>query len=302
MRINIVIRFSDPGSGSNEHADLNLPISINFERDDVNKLVNSSWLKLMIRNKVEGTARKRLRLIYNGRILNDQTNFQTEVFEPKLRQLRQVSGQDQDGLLQVYVHCLIGDEMTQEQLLKEKELDRKAQNQPATEPPVIGFDRLLLQGMSALDVDDLRRQFQQIYFPDAAQSNSTSGVADIEEDENRQQFIRELEERWLESTNAPLGPRTSARAPANNDNDNGADFGGGQANMAERAAVEMEGGHHNQNLLLGLLLGTFLGAVALVFLLMDDSLFNDAQKMAMVLGISINLFIAFLRVGTEYSA
>ncbi|GEQ67782.1 hypothetical protein JCM33374_g1447 [Metschnikowia sp. JCM 33374] len=323
MRISIVVRFSDSGAQSTQHPDLKLPLSINFDRDDVNKLINASWLKLMVRQHVEGTARRRLRLIYNGRILNDETNFRSEVFEPKLRQIQTASdSRDSESAkdntkdnqpLSVYVHCLIGDEMTAAQLAEEKELDRRSSSN-GIEPPVIGFDRLLSQGMSASDVDDLRRQFQQIYFPDGIQNSTTSsGVADVEEEEQRQQFVRELEERWLESTNGNGGnmgasgrTATQARNPSRGTNAStgiSADGdAGGQANLAERAAAELEGAHHNENLLVGLLLGTFLGAVALVFLLMDDSSFNDAQKMAMVLGISINLFIAFMRVGTEYSA
>ncbi|KAM9931050.1 hypothetical protein OXX80_009208 [Metschnikowia pulcherrima] len=294
MKVNIVIRFSDANSGASEHSDLDIPLSINFKRDDVNRLVNASWLKLMIRNQVAPTQRKRLRLIYNGRILNDETNIKEEVFEPKLRQMRALPEPEES--LKIYVHCLIGDEMTQAQLEQEKELDRKAQGS-VTDPPVIGFDRLLSQGMSASDVDDLRRQFQQIYFPEGMTNGNSNGVADIEEDENRQQFIRELEERWLESTNGSgnNNSRPSSRAPEDTE------MGGGRGNLAERAAAELEGTHHNENLLVGLLLGTFLGVVALIFLLVDDSSFNDAQKMAMVLGIGINVFIAFLRVGSEYS-
>ncbi|OBA21548.1 hypothetical protein METBIDRAFT_78480 [Metschnikowia bicuspidata var. bicuspidata NRRL YB-4993] len=296
MKVHIVVRFSDAGAGAGQQPDLCIPLLISLGRDDVNKLVNSLWLKLMIRSKVDATSRRRLRLIYNGRILNDETDFQAEVFGPKLRQLRQTpQPAEPQEPLQIYVHCLVGEHMTREQLAREKDLDRRAQTH-TSDAPVVGFDRLLLQGMDALDVADLRRQFQQIYLP--ANTPNHTGVADVEEDEDRQRLVRELEERWLESTmdstnGRPARPHSGTYDP---------EAGDAQPNLAERAAAELEGTHHNEHLLLGLLLGTFLGAVALVFLLMDDTLFNDAQKMAMVLGVCINLFIAFMRVGSEYGA
>ena len=48
------------------------------------------------------------------------------------------------------------------------------------------------------DVTDLRRQFLLIYGSD----NTSSGgdIADVEEDEHRQNRLRQLEERWIEST------------------------------------------------------------------------------------------------------
>lgn len=292
MKVNVVIRFTDPGAGSSVKEDLSIPLTINFERDDVNKLVNTSWFRTVIRGKVQGTQSRRLRLIYNGRVLNDKTNFRTEVFQPKLRQMAETG--DAEDTLTLYVHCLIGDELTPAQLAQEKEMDNKVQ-EGGTDAPVIGFDRLLLQGVSALDVSDLRRQFQQIYFPGGTET-STEGVTDVEESETRQENVRQLEEQWLESTNG--GSFRVNPEPSRPGLPEGA---GSQANV-ERAGLELEGTSHNASLLLGLLIGTFLGVVALVFLMMDDSMFNETHKMAMILGISINLFIAFLRVGTTYSA
>ncbi|KAF6066833.1 hypothetical protein FOB64_004293 [Candida albicans] len=185
MRLNVVIRFTNSLSASEQVPDLSIPLSINYDVDDVNKLVNVVWLKTTIRSKVPQCANKRLRLIYNGRVLNEKTDFKKEVLKPQL------------NLDQIYIHCVIGDELTREQLAQENQLDNKPQ-EVSTNPEVIGFDRLLQQGFSQDDVTDLRRQFLSIYGSD----NTSSGgdIADVEEDEHRQNRLRQLEERWIEST------------------------------------------------------------------------------------------------------
>lgn len=299
MKVDIIVRFTDPDASSKHYSDLTIPLSINFDRDDVNKLVNTSWLRLMIRSKAPGTERRRLRLIYSGRVLNDQTNFKTDIFDPKLRQLREL-GEPMDDL-QLYVHCLVGDELTQDQLAHEKELDRKAQ-EVSTAPQVIGFDRLLSQGVSVQDVNDLRRQFHLVYLPEFLENLPTSAVSDVEEDENRQELIRQLEERWLESTingTAPPPPNVGSSSSNNNTDPTGVDVGPSAAAM--RAAAELEGTHHNEDLLLGLVLGAFLGVVAFIFLMMDDTMFNKNQKLALVVGICTNVMFAIFRGSANFS-
>lgn len=289
MKVEIVVRFTDSGAAGTQFRDLKIPLTINFDRDDVNKLVNASWFKQVIRSRANGTQHRRLRLIYSGRVINDQTNFKTDIFEPRLRHMRE-SGEPMDEL-QLYVHCLVGDELTPEQLAHEKELDRKAE-EVSTAPQVVGFDRLLLQGVSAQDVADLRRQFHLVYLPEFLEGLPTSGVNDIEEDENRQEFVRQLEERWLESTvNGTSPPQPSLTATETN-TDGVAVV---PSTAAMRAAAELEGTHHNEDLLLGLVLGAFLGVVAFVFLMMDDTMFNKNQKLALVVGILTNVIFAIFR-------
>lgn len=278
MKIQLTVRFNNSEADSSLQ-DFTVPVSVNLERDDVNKLINTSWLKMMIRSKVKGTGRRRLRLIYNGRVLNDLTNFKTDVLEPRLRQL-----QDLEDLetVQLYVHCLVGDELTSAQLEEERELDQKIQS-VTTAPPVVGFDRLLLQGVSPQDVNDMRRQFHLIYSPELLQGGSNSGVNDVEEDETHQEAIRQLEERWLEGTfnNAAAGTATEAGTEVEP--------------TTMRAAVEAEGAHHTEDLLIGLLIGAFLGVVAGAFLLIDDSMFNKTQRLAIVAGILGNIICMFTR-------
>lgn len=283
MIISITVRFSDTGAGSGELADLDFKVSYNPNKDDFNKLVNTSFCKMQIRQKIPSTQNKRLRLIYNGRVLNDQTNFSADVLKPKLQQLQNL--QESTEQIRIYIHCLIGENLTAQQLENERELDRIAQEE-STETPVIGFDRLLLQGVSEIDVDNLRRQFYLIHFPELNSQANPNGVTDLEEDESRQEYVRQLEERWLEST------VTGTQGTEGRGVDN--------TGTEDRAQADLDGTVHNEDLLIGLLLGTFLGVVALVFLMMDDSMFNNTQKMAIVLGVITNLFLAFLRIGSEY--
>lgn len=292
MKVEIIVRFTDSSESNTQFKDLKIPLTINFERDDVNKLINTSWFKLVIRSRAHGTERRRLRLIYSGRVLNDQTNFKTDIFEPKLRQLRDL-GERMDEL-QVYVHCLVGDELTLEQLLQEKEMDRKLQ-EVSTAPQVIGFDRLLSQGVLPQDVNDLRRQFHLVYLPEYLENFPQLGVSDVEEDENRQEFIRQLEERWLESTVNGSNPPQLGVSTSHSHANEPTGVAVAPSTAAMRAAAELDGTHHNEDLLLGLVVGAFLGVVAFVFLMMDDTMFNKNQKLALVVGISTNVVFAIFR-------
>lgn len=287
MRINAIIRFTDTGAGTGGHPDLSLPISVNLDRDDINKLVDTSWFKMMIRRNIKDTETRRIRLIHNGRVLNDQTNFRKEVIEPKIRQMK-VAGDD-SNTLEIYIHCLIGDEMTPSQLEQERELDQKA-NVRQTDPQLIGFDRLLLQGVSIQEVDDLRRQFRQIHFPDTSDPGDLQGVTDVEENERQQRQIRELEESWLDSTgySAPDGGAQGRPTPAN-----GGAPGGPQG--------EPEVSFSNENAIIGLLIGTFLGFVAVVFLMVDDTMFTRSHKMGIFAGVLANICIALMKVWTAYA-
>lgn len=283
MKIVITVRFSGTGAGSDP--DLDIPVSFNPQKDDFNKLVNTSFCKMMIRQKLPSTQHRRLRLIYNGRVLNDHSNFAVEILRPKLQQLQ--NSLESTEQIRIYVHCLIGDILSSQQLENERELDRIAQEE-STEAPVIGFDRLLLQGVSESDVINLRRQFHQIHFPAMAQEQGSNAVTDVEEDESRQEYIRQLEERWLEST-------------VNGTNTASVSRGTDGVVVEEGVPADLEGTIHNEDLLIGLLLGTFLGVVALVFLMMDDSMFNTTQKMSIVLGVFLNIMLALMRSGSLYS-
>lgn len=275
MRLKVVIRFTNSLSASEQVPDLSIPLSINYDVDDVNKLVNVVWLKTTIRSKIPQCANKRLRLIYNGRVLNEKTDFKKEVLKPQL------------NLDQIYIHCVIGDELTREQLAQENQLDNKPQ-EVSTNPEVIGFDRLLQQGFSQDDVTDLRRQFLLIYGSD----NTSSGgdIADVEEDEHRQNRLRQLEERWIESTsNNEAAGTANEQTPLTQDGDQA------QAATTPSQPMDLDESRVNEDLLLGFCVGVFLGIISVVFLLADDSVFNKRQKMSIIAGLFINFSLAIVR-------
>lgn len=184
---------------------------------------------------------------------------------------------------------MVGEELTKEQLDGENQLDNRPQV-VSTNPEVIGFDRLLQQGFSQDDVVDLRRQFYLLYGGD----NSTGGgdIADVEEDENRQNRLRELEERWIEST-SNTDPQTNDRVPVSRDN--GAVDDQFQAAPPPLQSLDVDESRINQDLLLGFCIGVFLGIIAVVFLLADDTVFNKRQQMAIIAGICINFSLAIVR-------
>lgn len=279
MKIAIVVRFTDSVSG-NQLQDLVLPLSINFDKDDVNTLVSSMWIKEQIRAQREGTERRRIRLIYNGRVLNELTNFRDDIFMPKLRLM------DLDEQLKIYIHCLVGETLTGSQLSEERELDRRPQ-QVSTAPQVVGFDRLLQQGFSQEDVDDLRRQFREVYLPEALQHMNAGDVTDIEEEEARQQLIRQLEERWIESTINGNTANTTVSA--------GADDDLGVIAPTVRASAELEESNRNEDIVVGMLIGAFLGVVALVFEVLDDSYMSKDRRWAVFAGVMMNVMYAILR-------
>lgn len=278
MKRIIVVRFTN-SNASTQVNDLELPISINLERDDVNKLINVKWLRSTIRSKVRACSNKRLRFIYNGRVLNDYTDFKKDVIEPSMRQNENDADNQQSG--RIYIHCLIAEDLTSNELKEEDKLDERPQ-QRSTGPEVIGFDRLLLQGFSQQDINDLRLQFHQIYGSSHSSSGRNDQIQDLEESEREQQHIRELEERWIDSTvNASDIPAASTAA----------------ANQPVQAPplTVLEDLHTNEELLLGLLIGIFLGVVGIVFTLADDTVFNKRQKMAIIGGVFLNISFAILR-------
>lgn len=309
MKFLITIRFTVPQDLKNQIKDLEIPISLNFDKDDANTLTNIKWIKSMIRTKVSECSNRRLRLIYGGRVLNETTDFKKEVFEPRLKQLN--DEESSDGAIKIFIHCLIGDILTSQQLADENKLDSSVQTR-STAPEVVGFDRLLQQGFSNEDIRDLRRQFHAIYNPSTGAQENGGAVGgeinDLEEEESRQRQIRQLEERWIESTITPDVTGTTGSSGSAGDrlrpyltasdqlsNISGNNTTGGNPATANTPQVELEEVNGNKDLLLGLSIGVFLGVLSLVFLAVDDTVFNKSQKMAIIAGMFINFSFAIVR-------
>ncbi len=156
-----------------------------------------------------------------------------------------------------YIHCLIGDVLNAEELKKENEMDNKVQEQSTTPAPV-GFDRLASAGFSQEDISALREQFRQLY-----------GDLPTNEDGNGNRDIRQLEERWIDSS----------------------------VNEADEFNGLNAGSSHlggNEDLLIGILIGCLLGVLSL-FLLKEEQLFSKRQRMAIVAGFIVNFSFALVR-------
>lgn len=282
MRYSLAIRFTNSVGTTRQLKDLEIPLSINFDKDDVNSLVNVKWIKSIIRNKESSCANKRLRLIYNGSILNEHTDFMKTIFEPKLKQ----SSNDTQTVEKIYIHCVIGDELSPEQMTMENQLDNRAQ-EVSTNPEVTGFDRLLQQGFTQEDITDLRRQFYLIYSPDLSNnsSNRNDQINDLEEEERNQRMLRQLEERWINST-VRNNPDEVTATEQNNL----------QAPLQAQDDIDLQEGPGSEDLLISLLIGVFLGALSLLLLVADDTVFNKRQKMTIFMGVVLNFIFSLVRI------
>lgn len=273
MKVVLRIRFTNSLSATDHISDLDIPVSLRIDSDDVNKLVNSKWIKQQIRQKPI-CNNKRLILIYNGRVLNDNTDFKSEILVPRLKN-------DQDEPVIIYINCMIGEELSQQQLNDESSLDNRPQ-QVSTTPQVMGFDRLLQQGFSQEDVDDLRRQFHSIY--NISSIDNRQDIDDLEEQESRRRLVQLMEERWIESTvNNQESINDTITQPDIN------------SNLQRQPAPDIDDSNGNRDLLIGLLVGIFLGILSLIFLSVDDSIFSKRQKMAIFMGAFLNLSYAIMR-------
>ncbi|AMD19783.1 HCL368Cp [Eremothecium sinecaudum] len=152
-----------------------------------------------------------------------------------------------------YVHCIVGPVLSADQHQNEDALDDIGQQPDGATSQAIGFDRLRSVGFSDDEIELLRQQFRATY-------------GDL--DENRQQNggegsdIRQLEEQWIET---------------------GATEQGGQFNSIPIANYK-----YNMDLLAGLVIGCLLGVFS-ILLMKHEGLFSRRQKMAVVVGVMINI-------------
>lgn len=138
---------------------------------DFGSPLDVSGVRRAIRGARPELKRTRLKLLANGRVLNNSSVF------PEGRR--------------VFVDCIVGAELDAEGLKREEELD--VQPKKTTSESMRGFDRLLSQGFNEGEVEDMRRQFINLH----------PGESDNGED------TRDLEDRWMDSTaNEPIVPAT----------------------------------------------------------------------------------------------
>ncbi|KAL7665300.1 DSC E3 ubiquitin ligase complex subunit 3 C-terminal domain-containing protein [[Candida] zeylanoides] len=311
MHFTLTVRFTVPPDIQGEVKDLDIPLDVDLSPDE--SQISVQWIKSTVRDRVPQCGQRRLRLIHGGRVLSEKSDLRREVFEPRVRQQQQAA-EGEAETLRVFVHCLIGEVLTPQQLAEENKLDSAPQAR-TTAPEVVGFDRLLQQGFSPEDIEDLRRQFHAIYNPNEASNaagrwggGSAGEISDLEEEEARQRRVRQLEERWIESTVTPAAMSGDAsgslRAPEGGDATVGATggaagdiAGGADGGTAPAGGVDLELDENsgNEDLLLGLVVGIFLGVLSVILLALDSSVFNKRQKSAIVAGVFINFSFAVMR-------
>ncbi|RPA91012.1 hypothetical protein L873DRAFT_1795148 [Choiromyces venosus 120613-1] len=182
-----------------------------------------STLKSHIRSLLPpDQAKRRLRLIHAGKVLSDSTTLgsqlQVSAAAPPPPPLSSSSsnqdeedkrkgkgkdvdpgggGRGEDLQRAVYIHCSVGDELSEEDLAKEaNEQEPPTQSTPqmSTLPQPRGFDRLLSAGFSESDVAALRSQFNRLHGDD---------------EEN----VRMLEDRWIDES-AGQGGELADGSPA----------------------------------------------------------------------------------------
>ncbi|EJC98967.1 uncharacterized protein FOMMEDRAFT_142985 [Fomitiporia mediterranea MF3/22] len=182
-------------------------------------------LKRKIRENRPQTVKRRLRLIYSGRILTNEILLLEWLDSLERRQKRQVDAQEGKGKAKVkddsdnfvggsetkalgelgptWLHCSVGAEVA------EVEDEDEEHVQKSQIKPLRGFDRLAAAGFSEEDIANFRRTFH---------SQSAANYLDAEplgDDEDYEEHARALEERWIESldsgADSPISPSSASR-------------------------------------------------------------------------------------------
>lgn len=185
------------------------------------------------------TRGKRLRFIQNGRPLSSHSDLGISAFK------------SDDDNNELYIHGIIGAELSSQELLNEDSLDESFQNNSDSgTTQAIGFDRLRSVGFSEQEIELLRQQFLATY-------------GDLESLQNQHQGdIRQLEEQWMET---------------------GVNDQQGQ----EFNSIGIANWKSNMDLLIGLTIGSLLGVFS-ILLLKQEGLFSQRQKMSIIAGLIFN--------------
>lgn len=259
--------------------DLEIPLSSEMQLKDVSTPI----IRRRIRGAKPALARKRLKLIHNGRVLMNHTDFEKEL--GYYRNMEREAG----APVRIYIHCMVGEDLTDEELAHEEKLEKQPQKS-TTEAPK-GFDRFLSQGFSQQDVADLRSQFRRIH------GGYLSGQSE--------DSMLNLEDRWIDSTvnneidEFPAGLEASGDTQAGGAPGNGA---GAQASGAANGANQNGGFvsrsvNIHKDLFVGVCIGFFLGVFAVLLLSMDiQGVFNKRTRMAIVSGVIVNISFGILKV------
>lgn len=252
----------------------------------ISRHATTCTIKVEIRENLPADlAKRRIRLIYAGKALADETQLDRILKlpsrAPSPRPSTPLQGASDKGKAavrdplsaRIYIHCSIGDVLlSQEELAAERALAVGATasiiqksatpDAPAaasTTPTPRGFDRLLTAGFTVTEVSSLRLQFLAIqahtHTPDSMPSPTT---------------MRSLEDQWL-------------------DNSNNAESTGGGLTDPEDAAGVLD------DMLLGATCGFFWPIGCLLWAGREEGIWTRRRKMAVVMGVIMNAAVGMLR-------
>ncbi|CEG75889.1 hypothetical protein RMATCC62417_10864 [Rhizopus microsporus] len=137
-------------------------------------------IKEKIRNLSGNAKDKYIRLIHNGKVLEDQRTL-------KSYGIGKINITNSKAILEppspVYIHCSLSDYIPKGSSI--------SNNRPQIIPPV-GFDRLRESGFTEEDIQNIRAQFHRLHGTDYNDTEGTSEEA------------RNLEEQWMDNTGETL--------------------------------------------------------------------------------------------------
>lgn len=258
------------------------------------------YIRNEIRKMYPELAKKRLKLLHNGRVLESHTNFSKEIayLQKNLDEDNGVNDHNPKEKVNIYFHCIIGDDLTEKEVAEEEKLDQQPIKSTTDAPK--GFDRLLSQGFSASDIQDLRDQFFRLHGANLPR-NAT------------QEQITELEDRWIDSSvnneidEFPANIRLSTSDPAGDaSNVDGDDDGrnGVNANVNSNSNTNMvnvrqlmfqQNLQSHKDMFFAVCIGFALGGLALLLLFLDvGGIFDKKTRIAVLSGVVVNLSFGLL--------
>lgn len=294
----ITVRFST----SNPDLLISIPVNGN---------PTTATLKQQIRASLPNDLKeKRIRLIHAGKALDDASPLSTSLKRHVSRPPSRIptpgpydSGAEIDssragkakGKLpvrdppsaRIYIHCSIGDatlsadDLAAEAALASTKSDTETEaaqdvqeshnedtNKSTTTPAPRGFDRLLNAGFSLSEINSLRLQFMSIqahtHTPDTMPSPNT---------------LRAMEDQWLDNSSSNLSLTQ------------------GDEGLSGIDAGEDSGRGALDDMIWGTTIGFFWPIGCLIWGIREDGIFSPRRKIAIVIGVVLNLGLGFVRWG-----
>ncbi|KAF2096716.1 hypothetical protein NA57DRAFT_41979 [Rhizodiscina lignyota] len=259
-------------------------------------------LKQLIRKQLPvAYTSRRLRLIYAGKVLPDTESLSASLnlsFHKSNRDLNQngakgkqpVRGSTSPPPIKLYIHCSIGDALSEKELADESTAAKAAEQglltpaqsasipidnarstddgerDTSTSSAPRGFDRLLTTGFTATEVAALRTQFLAILSHTHTPDDMPTGTA-----------LLALEDRWLD-----------------NDTNNGGGSNG--IGEADGEAWGVDDGRTLDDFLWGNVFGFFWPLGAIVWGFREEGVWTRRRQIAVFTGILINLVFGFARL------